>query len=74
MTPPRWASGSPGLLHGSLVATVTGAYEDLAPIGRWPLEAVAVMTLGILEIGGLFHVVCVMVIAWGGCLLVFAGR
>jgi hypothetical protein len=32
------------------------------------------MTLGILEIGGLFHVVCGMVIAWGGCLLVFAGR
>lgn len=53
---------------------MTGAYEDLAPIGRWPLEAVAVMTLGILEIGGLFHVVCGMVIAWDGCLLVFAGR
>jgi len=53
---------------------VTGAYEDFASIGRWALEAVAVMTLGILEIGGLFNVVCGMVIAWGGCLLVFAGE
>jgi hypothetical protein len=32
------------------------------------------MTLGILEIGGLFNVVCGMVSAWGGCLLVFAGE
>lgn len=32
------------------------------------------MTLGILEFGGLFNVVCGMVIAWGGCLLMFAGE
>lgn len=29
------------LLHGSLVATVTDAYEDFGSIGRWALEAVA---------------------------------
>ena len=33
-----------------------------------------VVTLGILEIGGLFNVVVGMVIAWGGCLLMFAGE
>jgi 2-haloacid dehalogenase len=29
------------LLHGSLVATVTDAYEDFGSIARWALEAVA---------------------------------
>jgi hypothetical protein len=32
------------------------------------------MTLGILEIGGLFNVVVGLVVAWGGCLLMFAGE
>jgi hypothetical protein len=33
-----------------------------------------VMTLGILEIGGVFNVVCGLVAAWGGCILMFAGE
>ena len=32
------------------------------------------MTLGILEIGGLFNVVCGLVAAWTGCILMFAGE
>lgn len=33
-----------------------------------------VMTLGILEVGGLYNVVVGLVVAWGGCLLMFAGE
>ena len=33
-----------------------------------------VMTLGILEIGGLFNVVCGLLIAWAGCILMFGGE
>ena len=33
-----------------------------------------VMTLGILEIGGLFNVVCGLLVAWTGCILMFAGE
>ena len=34
----------------------------------------AVMTLGILEIGGLFNVVLGLVVAWGGCILMFGSE
>ena len=33
-----------------------------------------VMTLGILEIGGLFNVVLGVVAAWAGCVLMFLGE
>ena len=32
------------------------------------------MTLGILEIGGLFNVVFGFLVAWTGCVLMFAGE
>ena len=34
----------------------------------------AVMTLGILEIGGVFNIVVGLAAAWTGCLLMFAGE
>jgi hypothetical protein len=34
----------------------------------------AVMTLGILEIGGVFNIVVGLATAWTGCLLMFAGE
>ena len=33
-----------------------------------------VMTLGILEIGGLFNVVLGLAVAWAGCVLMFLGE
>jgi hypothetical protein len=33
-----------------------------------------VMTLGILEIGGLFNLVCGLFLAWAGCLVMFGGE
>ena len=33
-----------------------------------------VMTLGILEIGGLFNVVSGLFVAWTGCVLMFSGE
>lgn len=33
-----------------------------------------VMTLGILEIGGLFNVVLGLAVAWAGCVLMFVGE
>jgi hypothetical protein len=33
-----------------------------------------VMTLGILEIGGLFNVVCGLLLAWAGGLVMFGGE
>ena len=33
-----------------------------------------VMTLGILEIGGLFNVALGFALAWGGCVLMFVGE
>jgi hypothetical protein len=33
-----------------------------------------VMTLGILEIGGLFNVVSGLLVAWSGCVLMFSGE
>jgi hypothetical protein len=32
------------------------------------------MTLGILEIGGLFNVVAGLLVAWTGCVLMFSGE
>lgn len=32
------------------------------------------MTLGILEIGGLFNVVSGLLVAWTGCVLMFSGE
>jgi len=61
--------------------TLSRTTSRTAPAGRiervgYGLVAVGytVMTLGILEIGGPFNVVCGMVIAWGGCLVMFAGE
>lgn len=61
--------------------TLKRAASRTAPAGRiervgYGLVAIgyAVMTLGILEIGGLFNVVCGLVAAWTGCILMFAGE
>ena len=34
----------------------------------------AVMTLGILEVGGLFNVVVGLAVAWTGCVMMFLGE
>jgi hypothetical protein len=61
--------------------TLSRTTSRTAPAGKaervgYGLVAVGylVMTLGILEIGGLFNVVVGLVVAWGGCLLMFAGE
>jgi hypothetical protein len=60
--------------------TLSRTTSRTAPAGNervgYGLVAVGylVMTLGILEIGGLFNVVVGLVVAWGGCLLMFAGE
>ena len=53
----------------------TAPSKRLSNVGQ-ALVAVgyAVMTLGILEIGGVFNIVVGLATAWTGCLLMFVGE
>ena len=58
--------------------SVAGAHDTEQAGGEvgYTLVAVgyAVMTLGILEVGGLFNVVVGFSVAWTGCVLMFVGE